>query len=54
MERDQRVIRKVRAAMTYPAFVPGLTAVLTLALFYALLPRFVTLFADLDVPLAKL
>ncbi|MEW6277511.1 MAG: type II secretion system F family protein [Candidatus Eremiobacterota bacterium] len=51
MERDYNLVRKVKSALTYPVFVLALSAVLTLGLFYYILPGFVKIFDDMKVPL---
>jgi len=51
MERDDRAARRLKATMVYPGFVVALTAALTLALFYCVLPRFVDIFNDMGVTL---
>lgn len=54
LERDYRVRRQLRSAFTYPAFVLGVAGVLVLLIFYVILPNFVTIFRDLNVPLPLL
>ncbi|MBI4769687.1 MAG: type II secretion system F family protein, partial [Chloroflexi bacterium] len=51
MERDRALSQKVRAALTYPAFVLVLTAVLTLVIFHTALPGFVGLFQQMNLQL---
>ncbi len=51
MERDWQLVRKVKSALTYPAFVLILSFVLTLGLFYYILPGFVKIFDEMQVPL---
>ncbi|MEW6277208.1 MAG: type II secretion system F family protein [Candidatus Eremiobacterota bacterium] len=50
-ERDDRLARRVRSALTYPAFVLILTVLLMLAMFLTVLPGFVRLFQDTGVPI---
>ncbi|MEW6278228.1 MAG: type II secretion system F family protein [Candidatus Eremiobacterota bacterium] len=50
LERDHRLGQKVRSALTYPVFVLGLTALLVGILFATVLPGFVQLFRDSNVP----
>lgn len=50
-ERDFKLFQRVRSALTYPAFVLGLSAFLTLMLFYSVLPGFITVFNDMDMEL---
>lgn len=51
MERDYQLVRKVKAALTYPVFVLTLSFVLTMGLFYYILPGFVKIFDEMQVPL---
>lgn len=51
LERDQRLRQRVKSAMTYPVFVLILSVVLTLFMFYTVLPSFLGIFRDMDVPL---
>ena len=51
MEKDLAVRHKVRAAMVYPAFVLGLTLVLTLTVFYTVIPGFVEIFKSTGMQL---
>lgn len=51
MERDYGLVKKIKSALTYPVFVLGLSFVLTLGLFYYILPGFVRIFDDMRVPL---
>ena len=54
LERDYRVRRQLKSAFTYPAFVLGVAGVLVLLIFYVILPNFVTIFRDLNMPLPLL
>jgi len=51
LEKDDSLRRKVKSAMTYPVLVFSLAAVLTVAMFLTVLPGFVTIFEDMQVPL---
>lgn len=51
MERDNRLRQRIKSAMTYPIFVLVLASVLTLFMFYTVLPSFLDIFRDMDVPL---
>ncbi len=51
LERDERLRRRVLKALTYPAFVCVLTIVLTLGLFYTVVPGFLSIFTEMGVPL---
>ncbi len=51
MERDYQLMRKVKSALTYPIFVLILATVLTLGLFYSILPGFVKIFNEMQVEL---
>lgn len=51
MERDWQLVRKVKAALTYPIFVLVLSAVLTIGLFYYILPGFVKIFDEMQIQL---
>lgn len=51
LERDERLLRKVRSAATYPAVVLVVAALLTVIMFSCVLPGFLHLFSDLNVPL---
>jgi len=44
LEKDLAVRHKVRSAMVYPGFVLGLTVILTLTVFYTVIPGFVDIF----------
>jgi type II secretory pathway component PulF len=51
LEHDDSVRRKLMSALTYPVFVLALAMALGFALFYAIMPRFVEIFASLNAPL---
>ncbi len=54
LERDYQLKERLKGAFTYPAFVLGTTLLLTLFLFYTVLPNFVQIFRDMNVPLPLL
>lgn len=51
MERDENLRMRITKALTYPAFVCGLAVVLTLALFYTVVPSFLGIFEEMGVEL---
>ena len=51
LERDDQIRKKLRSALTYPCFILGLTALLTLVVFYTVLPTFVEMFAQMGARL---
>ena len=51
MERDERLRQRVKSAMTYPIFVLILATALTLFMFYTVLPSFLGIFKEMNVPL---
>ncbi|MBN9419058.1 hypothetical protein ABS71_07550 [bacterium SCN 62-11] len=51
LERDNRLRERLKSAMSYPCFVMILAVVLTLFMFYTVLPSFLTIFKDMNVPL---
>ncbi|MBT9587618.1 type II secretion system F family protein [bacterium] len=51
LEAEAILLRKVSSAMIYPLFVLATTVVLTLFLFYTVLPNFVYIFEEMHVPL---
>jgi type IV pilus assembly protein PilC len=51
LQRDSDMYQKLRSALTYPVFVLSFCALLTCLVFYFVLPPFLSLFADLHVPL---
>ncbi|MGE0487788.1 MAG: type II secretion system F family protein [Vulcanimicrobiota bacterium] len=50
-ESDDKLYRRVKGALTYPAFVMMLTCALTLILFYTVLPNFINIFQEMDIEL---
>jgi type IV pilus assembly protein PilC len=50
-ERDNRLRERLKSAMSYPVFVLCLAVVLTLFMFYTVLPSFLSIFKDMNVPL---
>ena len=54
LERDYQVRRQLRSALTYPAFVVGVATLLVMLIFYVIMPNFVTIFRDLDMPMPVL
>lgn len=50
-EQDAELIQRVRGALFYPSFVLALTAVLTLLLFYTVMPGFLSIFEELRIEL---
>jgi type IV pilus assembly protein PilC len=51
LERDENLRQRLKSALSYPAFVFGLTLLLTLALFYNVMPGFVSIFRDMKIAL---
>ena len=51
LERDNRLRERIKAALSYPIFVLILATVLTLFMFYTVLPSFLEIFRDMNVPL---
>ena len=51
LERDDNLRQRLKSALTYPAFVMTLSTVLTLGLFYTLIPGFIQIFDDMKVEL---
>ena len=51
LERDDNLRQRLKSALTYPAFVMILSTVLTLALFYTLIPGFIAIFEDMKIEL---
>lgn len=51
LERDDRLRQRVKSALTYPVFVLCLATVLTLFLFYTVLPSFLGIFREMNTPL---
>lgn len=51
LERDDALRQRLKSALTYPAFVMCLSTVLTLGLFYTIIPGFVAIFTDMHIEL---
>lgn len=53
LERDERMAKRVRSALTYPIFILVLTLALTAILLYFVMPAFIGIFSDLgaDLPI---
>ncbi len=51
MDRDEKLRRKVIAALTYPTFALAITGFLTLALFLTVVPGFIEMFEDMKIEL---
>jgi type IV pilus assembly protein PilC len=51
MERDENLRMRISKALTYPAFVCGLAVLLTLGLFYTVVPSFLNIFQEMGVEL---
>lgn len=51
LESDQAVRQKVKAALGYPCFILALTSLLTLGLFYGVMPTFSEIFSGMGIPL---
>jgi len=51
LERDNRLRERIKSALSYPVFVLILAIFLTLFMFYTVLPSFLTIFKDMNVPL---
>lgn len=51
MERDYQIAQRLRSALTYPAFIALLAVLLTLGLFYTVVPSFATVFEDMNAEL---
>ena len=51
MERDFKTAQRLRSALTYPLFIAILAVLLTLGLFYTVVPSFATVFEDMDADL---
>lgn len=51
LERDENLRQRIFKALTYPAFVTGLALILTMALFYTVVPGFLSIFDEMGVPL---
>ena len=51
LEKDSNVLRRVKSALSYPIFILSLTLILTLCVFYFVLPNFIGIFVSLKTPL---
>ena len=51
LERDNRLRERIKSALSYPIFVLILATGLTLFMFYTVLPSFLNIFKDMNVPL---
>lgn len=51
LERDGQLRQRIRSALTYPAFILSLAGVLTLAIFYWVMPAFLGIFSEMQVEL---
>lgn len=51
MEKDSELSARIRSALSYPAFIMGTTALLTLGLFYGVMPSFLSIFEEMHVEL---
>ncbi|ODT69129.1 hypothetical protein ABS71_09235 [bacterium SCN 62-11] len=51
LERDANLRMRITKALTYPAFVCGLAVLLTLGLFYTVVPSFLNIFEEMGVDL---
>lgn len=51
MEREERLIKEVKGALTYPIFVMVITLLLTIGLFTTVLPGFADFYQDFEIPL---
>lgn len=51
LERDFELKRKIKGALNYPLFIFALTGVLTLGLFYGVMPAFLKIFEEMKVDL---
>jgi type IV pilus assembly protein PilC len=51
MESDEGLAQSIKSALTYPIFVLIVSAILTLTVFYTVLPGFVDIFASMHIPL---
>lgn len=51
MEKDDQLRQKILSALTYPALILAVAGVLTLGLFYTVLPGFVEVFREMNIPL---
>lgn len=51
LERDEALRQRLRAALTYPVLVFSLAFLMTLAIFYTVMPTFVSIFSDMKMEL---
>ena len=51
MEKDSDLTTRIRSALSYPAFIMGTTGLLTLGLFYGVMPSFLSIFEEMHVEL---
>lgn len=51
LEREENLLKRVKSAISYPAFVLVLTSIMTLGLFSTVLPGFAEFYKDFKVPL---
>lgn len=51
LERDEQLRQRVLKALTYPSFVCGLAILMTLGLFYTVVPSFLNIFEEMHVEL---
>lgn len=51
LERDLRLYRRIKGALTYPLFIVALTSVLTMLLVLTVMPGFVLIFEQMNIPL---
>jgi type IV pilus assembly protein PilC len=54
LERDERLRKRLRAALFYPALVVGAAFLITIYLFVIVIPQFAKLFTSFDVPLSPI
>lgn len=54
LERDQALRQRIKSALTYPGFVLALAVLMGLAIFYTVMPTFVSIFEDMQVELPLL
>lgn len=54
LEKDLAVRTRVRSALNYPLFVLGLSGFLGLLVFYKVMPGFIGIFKDMNIPLPLL
>jgi type IV pilus assembly protein PilC len=54
LERDERLRKRLRAALFYPSLVVGAAVLITIYLFIVVIPQFARLFTSFDVPLSPI